>query len=84
MVGFDGNVVEDTGVGLVEGWGGWLGVGKGVGGGLKGMVWKGWSVGIAFFAAGQWVPTGVVRGVGHVGLVEDQRGGSQLSGLERL
>jgi hypothetical protein len=70
MVGFDGNVVEDTGVGLVERGGGWLWVGKGVGGGLKGMARKGRSVEIALFAAKRGILAGVVRGMGHVGLVE--------------
>jgi hypothetical protein len=37
VLGIDRVMVEDSGVGLVEGGSGWLGVGKGIGWGLEGF-----------------------------------------------
>ena len=44
LVGWSGVVMEDSGVGFVEGWGGGLGVGDGVGAGNMGAGWRWWGL----------------------------------------
>jgi hypothetical protein len=75
-------MTEDSGIGLVEGRGGWLGVWKGVGWGVRRIVRAGRDVWFDFPPVGREMLAGVVLGVDHVGLVE----GAVADGrsLERL
>jgi hypothetical protein len=69
-------MVEDAGIGLVEGWSGWFGVGERVGWRLNGASKGDWGSGVVSWAvAGREILAGVVRGVGHgLDLVERNTG----------
>jgi hypothetical protein len=80
--GLNRDVAEDSRVGLVEGRGDWLGVGKGIGWGMRAIIRDGRGVRFHFSPVGREMLAGVVLGVDHVVLVE----GAVADGrsLERL
>jgi hypothetical protein len=85
--GLDGVVVEDAGIGLVEGRGGRFGVGKRVGWRLNGANRRDWWGGGTGCAAGREIFTGVVRGVDHgLDLVEGRQAaaGWRFAAIEEL